>query len=57
MNSAREESSRKGKNSLANELNVEVFDEAFSNDDASNDFIFNDGENSPKYTPKKPNFS
>ena len=55
VNSARQEhSNHKDKTTLANELNVEVFDDAFSNDDANNQFIFNEyGDLSPRQTPKK----
>eukprot|EP00347_Sterkiella_histriomuscorum_P003651 403363473 len=52
--SARQELSNQKDKTLANELNVEVFDDVFSNDDANNQFIFNDpNEQSPRYTPHK----
>ncbi|CDW78775.1 UNKNOWN [Stylonychia lemnae] len=53
-NSARQESSNQKDKTLAHEINVEAFDDAFSNDDANNQFIFNEhGELSPRYTPNK----
>lgn len=46
------QSSNQKDKTLANELNVEAFDDAFSNDEGATNFIFQDpNENSPRQTP------